>query len=76
MLGDEFLRSLHPPGCYGLKLLHATRHQADVLFSSGSRAHHQILELRENNALLSQRSSVAGHALELSYPLSGIHSIH
>lgn len=37
---------------------------------------YQILELRENNALLSQRSSVAGHALELSYPLSGIHSIH
>lgn len=41
-----------------------------------SRAHHQILEHHENHALLLQRSSVAGQALELSYPLFGIHSIH
>lgn len=28
-------RFLYPHGCYGLKLSHATRHQADILFLSG-----------------------------------------
>lgn len=40
------------------------------------REYHQILEHRENHALFLQRSSIAGHLLELSYPLFGIHSIH
>lgn len=35
VLGDEFTRSLYPHGCYGLKTSHATRNQADVLFSLG-----------------------------------------
>lgn len=33
-----WLRSLlllYPHGCYSLKLSHTTRHQADILFSSG-----------------------------------------